>query len=125
MASRFGMGVLIGCLRRRRQEGSAGLKTRETADLEVGLLKPSYGWSRGARFEFSPHKRKSNASQGFNLWTLKASGGHAHCSFPSDQMADLNYFLDRFMKGQIRGRLLRELRELARIEFAKFESIRV
>jgi hypothetical protein len=32
---------------------------------------------------------------GFNV-----DGNHAHCSFPSDQEADIQYFLNRFMLGQ-------------------------
>ena len=32
---------------------------------------------------------------GFNV-----DGGHNHCDFPSDQEADLQYFLNKFMKGQ-------------------------
>jgi fibronectin type 3 domain-containing protein len=32
---------------------------------------------------------------GFNV-----DGGHSHCAFPSDQESEIQYFLDRFMKGQ-------------------------
>jgi len=32
---------------------------------------------------------------GFNV-----DGGHSHCTFPSDQESDLQYFLNKFMKGQ-------------------------
>ena len=32
---------------------------------------------------------------GFNV-----DGGHTHCAFPSDQESDIQYFLNRFIKGQ-------------------------